>query len=47
MPYFEVKEGEIEREKMLYTPQDKFNALMDKYPDIKTLKEKFGLDFNY
>jgi DNA polymerase-3 subunit gamma/tau len=35
---------EIEREKMLYTDQEKFEHLKKKYPALKDLQERLGLD---
>jgi DNA polymerase-3 subunit gamma/tau len=34
----------IEREKMLYTDQEKFEHLKKKYPALKDLQERLGLD---
>ena len=36
-----------ESKQMLYTPKEKFNYLAEKYPDLKTLKDKLGLDTDF
>ena len=43
----EAKVIEVEREKMLYTQQEKFNFLLEKHPKLKELKDKLGLDTDY
>lgn len=35
---------EIEKQKMLYTDKEKFDYLKSKYPALKDLQEKLGLD---
>lgn len=35
---------QIDKEKMLYTDQEKFEHLKKKYPALKDLQEKLGLD---
>lgn len=35
---------EISREKMLYTDQEKFEHLKKKYPALRDLQDKLGLD---
>ncbi len=35
---------QIEKEQMLYTDREKFNYLKEKYPALKDLQEKLGLD---
>lgn len=33
-----------EEKKMIYTPQEKFNYLAEKYPTLITLRDRLGLD---
>lgn len=40
----ESKIVELEKEKMLYTDREKFNYLKEKYPALKDLQDKLGLD---
>ena len=35
---------EIEKGQMLYTDREKFSYLKEKYPALKDLQEKLGLD---
>ncbi|SHH51339.1 DNA polymerase-3 subunit gamma/tau [Chryseolinea serpens] len=35
---------EMEEKKMMYTPRDKFDYLVEKNPNLKELKERLGLD---
>jgi len=35
---------DVSREKMLYTDQEKFEHLKKKYPALKDLQERLGLD---
>ena len=35
---------QIEKEQMLYTDREKFNYLKEKYPALKDLQKKLGLD---
>lgn len=36
-----------EGQKMLYTSQDKFNHLAEKYPVLHELRQRLGLDMNF
>ena len=38
---------ETQDERKLYTSQDKFNYLAEKYPVIVDLKQRFGLDTDF
>ena len=38
---------EVQDEKRLYTSQDKFNYLAEKYPVIVDMKQRFGLDTDF
>ena len=40
----EAKVVEVSQEKMRYTDQEKFNYLKEKYPVLKELQEKLGLE---
>ena len=38
---------EVQDENRLYTSQDKFNYLAEKYPVIVDMKQRFGLDTDF
>lgn len=38
---------EIDTEKLLYTNKEKFDHLVEKYPILKELKDRLGLDTDY
>lgn len=38
---------EIESGKMLYTNREKFDFLVEKYPALKTLRDRLGLDTDF
>lgn len=38
---------ESESKKILYTPKEKFDFLLEKYPELKELRDRLGLDTDY
>jgi DNA polymerase-3 subunit gamma/tau len=43
----ELRMEETQKKKMLYTPQEKFDYLVEKNPAIKELKNRLGLEFEF
>ena len=42
-----IETMELDESKMIYTNREKFDHLIEKYPELKILKDKLGLDTDF